>query len=49
MLDFLAEAMKIKARLADYDCRMEFKTFARERFEKFTGREVQGIIRELLE
>jgi hypothetical protein len=40
MLDFMAEAVKMKARLSDFDCRIEFKSFARERFEKFTGREV---------
>ncbi len=49
MLDFMAESVKMKARLADYDCRIEFKAFARERFEKFTGREVQGLLNELIE
>jgi len=43
MLDFMAEAVKMKARLTEYDCRVDFKAFARERFEKFTGREVQGL------
>lgn len=49
MLDFMAEAVKMKARLAEYDCRVDFKAFARERFEKFTGREVQGLLNSLLE
>ena len=40
MLDFLAEALKMKARLAEHDCRVEFKTYAREGFERFTGREI---------
>lgn len=40
MLDLLAEQLKMKARLTEYDCRLEFKAFARDRFEKFTGREV---------
>jgi len=40
MLDLLAEQFKMKARLADYDCRLEFKAYARDRYEKFTGREV---------
>jgi hypothetical protein len=40
MLDLMAETMKMKSRLAEYDCRIEFKTFMREKFERFTGREV---------
>jgi hypothetical protein len=44
MLDFMAEQIRMKTRLADYDCRVEFKAFAREKFEKFTGREVQGLL-----
>lgn len=48
MLDLMAETMKMKSRLAEYDCRIEFKTFMREKFERFTGREVQGLLNELL-
>jgi hypothetical protein len=48
MLDLMAEVMKMKSRLAEYDCRIEFKTFMREKFERFTGREVQGLLNELL-
>ena len=30
ILDLLAETQKLKARMIDYDCRVEFKAFARD-------------------
>lgn len=49
MLDLMAETTKLKARMIDYDCRVEFKAFARDQFKRFSGREVYEIIDNLLE
>jgi len=35
--------------MIDYDCRVEFKAFARDEFRRFSGREVYEIIENLLD
>ena len=44
-----AEVVRLQARLNDFDCRTAFKAFARSEFERFTGREVQGLLDFLLD
>jgi hypothetical protein len=40
LIDLTAEMVKLQARTCEYNCRVEFKAFARQEFERFTGREV---------
>lgn len=49
LIDLTAEMVKLQARTCDYNCRVEFKAFARQEFERFTGREVQGILDVILD
>ena len=49
ILDLTAEVVRLQARLNDFDCRTAFKAFARSEFERFTGREVQGLLDFLLD
>jgi hypothetical protein len=49
LLDVLAEITRLKTRMDELDCRVEFKSYARHDFERFSGREVQGLLDDHLE
>jgi len=44
LLDVLAEITRLKTRMDELDCRVEFKSYARNDFERFSGRELQGLL-----
>jgi hypothetical protein len=49
LLDVLAEITRLKTRMDELDCRVDFKSYARHDFERFSGREVQGLLNDHLE
>lgn len=49
ILDLTAEIVHLQARMTEFDCRTDFKAYARQEFERFTGREVQGLLDHILD
>ena len=44
LLDVMGEILKVKCRMSDHRCMMEFKCFAADLFEQFDNRQTQSIV-----
>ena len=49
VLDLMAEIQKVKVKMSQYDCLVEFKCFAEDKFQPFNARQKQAIILKSLE
>ena len=49
VLDLMAEIMKIKCRMSNYNVMMEFQCFAADMFDQFNARQKQSIIPQTFE